>query len=56
MVKSSVWQGGEGAVVQLEGAEGREGRKDIQVHRVQGQVKLLDQTERRIRDSNFAAP
>ena len=46
MGKSRVWQGGEGAVVQLDGAEGGEGRDGIQVHRVRGQVKLLGKRER----------
>ena len=40
--ESSLWKEGEGAVVQLEGAEGGEGRDGIQVQRVRGQVKFLD--------------
>ena len=46
MVESGIWQEGEGAVVQLEGVEGGEGRDDIQVHRVGGQVKLLGERDR----------
>ena len=56
MVESGIWQEGEGAVVQLEGVEGGEGRDDIQVHGVRGQVKLLGERERRGGDCNVAAP
>ena len=55
MVESGIWQEGEGAVVQLEGVEGGEGRDDIQVHRVGGQVKLLGERDRGL-DCNVAAP
>ena len=36
MVESILWEGGEGAVVELKGAEGGEGRNGIQVYRVRG--------------------
>ena len=42
MGESRLWQGREGAVIQLKRTERGEGRNVIQVYRIRRQVKLLD--------------